>query len=164
MEIIQQVSILSRQKGVNYFDFIGYIGHFPLARKVKIADLEHNMSDLPEGSLRDKYRFAHAYLLEQEAKEPVEITVKCEDYGTCHCDDRRVVPSHCTHPDWFPNCIKKMAICKNCGHKCLFNGKEWVHYPWGKKCDQGCHFKDGSMFVGGCKCNTPEPKGKSESL
>lgn len=58
------VSALSRYNKETYFDFIMRIGQqsdkLPII--VKLADLEHNMSDLNEGSLKDKYRFAH-YIL-----------------------------------------------------------------------------------------------------
>ena len=56
------VDILSKKKGENYFDFIMRImdsGAFSMGViAVKLADLEHNMSDLNEGSLKDKYRLA----------------------------------------------------------------------------------------------------------
>ena len=60
--------------GENYFDFIMRINNGDRSREdfcgafrvgmvsVKLADLEHNMSDLNEGSLKDKYRLAH-YIL-----------------------------------------------------------------------------------------------------
>ena len=59
-EIIQAVSMLTRRKGQTYYDFIQNIAlHGDLISLiVKIADLEHNMSDLQEGTLKDKYRFA----------------------------------------------------------------------------------------------------------
>jgi (p)ppGpp synthase/HD superfamily hydrolase len=58
------VEIVTKRPGENYFDFImrisnsGHVG----AKMVKLADLQHNMSDLQEGSMKDKYRFAQ-YLL-----------------------------------------------------------------------------------------------------
>ena len=64
------VDDLSRKEGENYFDFIMRIhggGAFRVATvAVKLADLQHNMSDLKEGALKDKYRFAQyilSYLL-----------------------------------------------------------------------------------------------------
>ena len=60
------VDALSKRKGENYFDFIMRIhdgGAFRTGMvAVKLADLQHNMSDLQEGSQKDKYRFAH-YIL-----------------------------------------------------------------------------------------------------
>jgi GTP pyrophosphokinase len=63
--IASGVQKLTRTGG-NYFDFIMSLGDQddPLPIIVKIADLEHNMSDLNEGSMKDKYRFAHHYLTE----------------------------------------------------------------------------------------------------
>lgn len=60
------VDALSKRSGENYFDFIMRIhdgGPFRTGMvAVKLADLQHNMSDLNEGSLKDKYRLAH-YIL-----------------------------------------------------------------------------------------------------
>ena len=60
------VIMLSRQPATTYYDFINYIAgqDDPLPMIVKLADLKHNMSDLPEGSLKDKYRFAYAVLIQ----------------------------------------------------------------------------------------------------
>jgi (p)ppGpp synthase/HD superfamily hydrolase len=60
------VDELSKKPGENYFDFIMRIhdgGPFRTGMvAIKLADLQHNMSDLDEGSLKDKYRLAH-YIL-----------------------------------------------------------------------------------------------------
>lgn len=64
--VYETVEILSRRKGETYFDFIMRIndsGAFCIAAKaVKLADLRHNMSDLSEGSMKDKYRLSE-YIL-----------------------------------------------------------------------------------------------------
>lgn len=61
------VDALSKKEGENYHDFILRIhngGAFRVgAVAVKLADLQHNMSDLNEGSLKDKYRLAY-YILD----------------------------------------------------------------------------------------------------
>lgn len=60
------INTVSRKEGENYFDFIKRITLSPysqLASLIKLADLKHNMSDLGEGSLKDKYRFAEHYIL-----------------------------------------------------------------------------------------------------
>jgi (p)ppGpp synthase/HD superfamily hydrolase len=63
---VEIVEALSKKRGENYFDFIMRIhdsGAFrPGIVAVKLCDLEHNMSDLDKGSLKDKYRLAH-YIL-----------------------------------------------------------------------------------------------------
>ena len=62
--IFQSVLLLSRSVGETYFDFIyRIVGHFqetrdPLPLIVKISDITHNLLDLQEGSMKDKYRFA----------------------------------------------------------------------------------------------------------
>jgi len=61
---IEIVHLVTKRPGENYFDFtmrISESGHVG-AKIVKLADLRHNMSDLKEGSMKDKYRFAE-YLL-----------------------------------------------------------------------------------------------------
>lgn len=63
---VELVQSLSKAPGENYFDFIMRLRvdiNWPGAVIIKLADLEHNMSDNPrEGSALDKYRFAN-YIL-----------------------------------------------------------------------------------------------------
>lgn len=65
-QIESNVYTLSRSEGQSYYHFIKGIVYTGLlvVHIVKVADLEHNMSDLKEGSMKDKYRFAHHMLLE----------------------------------------------------------------------------------------------------
>lgn len=60
------VGLLSKAEGQTYFDFIMRLvkEYDFLPIYIKLADLEHNMSDLNEGSLKDKYRFASHVLWE----------------------------------------------------------------------------------------------------
>lgn len=58
------VQHLTKKEGENYLDRIMDIEKTFVARIVKRADLMHNMSDLNEGSLKDKYRLAK-YILEK---------------------------------------------------------------------------------------------------
>lgn len=62
--IVDTVLALSRDKenGETYFDFIMRTRQNSYAIPVKLADLADNLSDLPEGSLKDKYRLAE-YIL-----------------------------------------------------------------------------------------------------
>lgn len=62
--------LLTKKGGEDYFSFIkrmievdNRINYYAII--VKMADLYHNMSDLEEGSLKDKYRFAFDYLLKK---------------------------------------------------------------------------------------------------
>lgn len=61
---LMSIQALSRESGESYFDFIMRLGEHlnPLPLIVKLSDIEHNMSDLQEGSMKDKYRFAAAHL------------------------------------------------------------------------------------------------------
>lgn len=60
IHILSALNLLTRKKSQTYYEFIMNIkmkGNV-IAQIVKIADLIHNSSDLAEGSLKDKYRFA----------------------------------------------------------------------------------------------------------
>jgi (p)ppGpp synthase/HD superfamily hydrolase len=60
--ILPAIIILNKNNYKNYFDYILSVRSNDYARAVKLADLQHNMSDLQEGSLKDKYRLAE-YIL-----------------------------------------------------------------------------------------------------
>lgn len=60
--IVDSVEVLSRKEGENYKDFILRCSKDYYALRVKMADLKHNMSDLKEGSMKDKYRLAFCLL------------------------------------------------------------------------------------------------------
>lgn len=63
-DIIHSVGVLT--KSGNYKESIDRISkshYVPIL--VKISDLEHNMSDLEEGTLKDKYRLAHWILTKE---------------------------------------------------------------------------------------------------
>lgn len=57
-EVVSAVECLSRKENENYLDFILRIKKNKLAVNVKIADIEDNMKDLEESSMKDKYRLA----------------------------------------------------------------------------------------------------------
>jgi len=56
--IIQALRKLNKSSHANYLDYIISVKSDGLATRIKLADLKHNMSDLQEGSLKDKYRLA----------------------------------------------------------------------------------------------------------
>ena len=56
--LAQSVDYLTRKKDQNYKDYILQIKEDEIATKVKIADLKHNLLDLKNGSMRDKYILA----------------------------------------------------------------------------------------------------------
>ena len=69
--VARDVQSLSRVKDETYFSFIQRLVDYGsiFALFVKLADLRHNMSDLKEGSLKDKYRFAeHAIVQELKVR------------------------------------------------------------------------------------------------
>ncbi|MBQ7594405.1 MAG: HD domain-containing protein [Synergistaceae bacterium] len=71
-EITEAVKVLTHQEGIDYFDYILRIKDNPIARKVKLADLRHNLDvtriiDNPEllgdyERRRKKYERARALL------------------------------------------------------------------------------------------------------
>lgn len=61
--VIDAVDALTKRKGENYLEAIIRVKGNIIAKIVKMADLTHNMSDLNEGSLKDKYRLAYYILL-----------------------------------------------------------------------------------------------------
>lgn len=62
--IITAVRLLTRDKSIPYLEYLAAIKTNPVARLVKLADLQHNMSDLKLGTLRDKYQLAEWFLLQ----------------------------------------------------------------------------------------------------
>lgn len=56
------VDHLSKLEGENYLNFILRVMKKPEAILIKMKDIEDNMSDLKEGSMKDKYRLAHHLL------------------------------------------------------------------------------------------------------
>ena len=65
--VVETVKILTRKKDENYFDFIMRIKNSSNldALMIKSADINDNLRDLGEGSLKDKYRLAQ-YILQQQ--------------------------------------------------------------------------------------------------
>lgn len=73
--VIAALRLMTHEEGVDYFDYVKEIGKDPLARKVKIADLEHNMQlgrldKVREKDLQrlEKYKKCHEYLCELNRK------------------------------------------------------------------------------------------------
>lgn len=56
------VRILSRDKNVDILTYLSEIKKHPVTTAVKLADLDHNMSDLQPSNLRDKYVLCRNYL------------------------------------------------------------------------------------------------------
>lgn len=67
--VLDALRLMTHAEGVDYYDYVKEIGKDPLARKVKIADLEHNMQLGRLNEVRDKdlkraekYKVCHDYL------------------------------------------------------------------------------------------------------
>jgi len=58
MNSVLYLERLTRRKGELYLDYILRCKALDVSRRVKIEDLKHNLSDLENGSLRDKYIMA----------------------------------------------------------------------------------------------------------
>ena len=73
-EVTDAIALLTHDKSTDYFDYVRAIKENPIARKVKLADLDHNSdqsrcvgSELTEGKLKywkTKYSKAKSILLE----------------------------------------------------------------------------------------------------
>jgi (p)ppGpp synthase/HD superfamily hydrolase len=60
--LVDCVVDLTHKRGEGYYDYIMRVADYDLPASVKIADLEHNLSDLPPGDRRDKYLLAREVL------------------------------------------------------------------------------------------------------
>lgn len=68
-EVLDALHLLTHKEGVDYFDYVQEIAKNPLATKVKLADLEHNMdptrlNEITEKDIkrREKYQKAYTFL------------------------------------------------------------------------------------------------------
>jgi len=74
--IVQRVVLLTREKGGSYFDYVMAISYDAATLRVKMADLEHNLSDLEPGNLRDKYLFAHTLLSTHRLVDSLHFNIR----------------------------------------------------------------------------------------
>lgn len=58
INLILSLECLTKRKDEMYLDYILRCKVFDMSRYIKIADLNHNLSDLEPGTLRDKYIMA----------------------------------------------------------------------------------------------------------
>ena len=78
--IVDALDLLTHRQGVPYLDYIRRLAPDPLARRVKLADLQHNMDDTRLGPLSeeqrqrrlDKYQPALALLQQWEQRSSQE--------------------------------------------------------------------------------------------
>ena len=57
-KIVYPISLLTHKKPQSYLNYILKIKTNIIARNVKIEDIKHNLSDLKDGSMKDKYQLA----------------------------------------------------------------------------------------------------------
>ena len=62
--IVSELSLLTKPKSLTYLQYILRIKNNKTAIKVKIEDIKHNLSDLEDGCLKDKYLMG-LYILEE---------------------------------------------------------------------------------------------------
>lgn len=58
MNLVLAIEALTKRRGEMYLNYILRCKAFDISRYVKIADINHNLSDLEPGTLRDKYIMA----------------------------------------------------------------------------------------------------------
>ena len=71
-EVVDAVKVLTHEDGTDYFSYIQEVKRNPIARKVKLADLEHNLDESrfagtwseQSGRRSEKYREARKILLD----------------------------------------------------------------------------------------------------
>lgn len=65
-EVIEVVFLLTKERCVNYTEYLGFIAAHPIARKVKIADMLANLSDNPTDRQIEKYANGLLYLMQNK--------------------------------------------------------------------------------------------------
>lgn len=61
--IVEALTLLKKDNNHDYFEYLELLKKNPFATLVKLADLQHNKSDLQAGTLFDKYMLAEYFLL-----------------------------------------------------------------------------------------------------
>ena len=78
-EVITALKFMTHTENVDYFDYVKKIGTNPIARKVKLKDLEHNMdltrlNEVTDNDLKrvEKYQICHDYLEAIDKRENLQ--------------------------------------------------------------------------------------------
>jgi hypothetical protein len=102
-DVLDVVSILTRQPEESYEDYIRRVRLNPTARKVKLADLAHNM-DITRGpipmSLMNRYTWAWMVLAFDDISQVTTSTFPCIDSETDKLVSQEVPPA--MEPDMYP--------------------------------------------------------------
>lgn len=84
-EVLEALKLMTHLDGVDYFDYVSQIAENPIATKVKMADLRHNMDlsriDHPteQDYLRvEKYKKCYDFLKQKDEVRTVENVNKCK--------------------------------------------------------------------------------------
>lgn len=75
-EWLESLKRLTKEPGAEYADYIVNLSNDPFASIVKLADLDHNSYDLPQGEKKSKYLLAKAYI-----RQCQEMTVNKDPDG-----------------------------------------------------------------------------------
>ena len=60
--LITAIDLLTKKKGQDYLNYLIKLKKNKIARKIKIEDIKHNLSDSKNGNRKDKYLLALKYL------------------------------------------------------------------------------------------------------
>lgn len=61
-KVVDAVNRLTKTKGVDYMTYLSSIKNNPIAKAVKIADINYNLNDTPTEKQKEKYKKALEYL------------------------------------------------------------------------------------------------------
>ena len=64
IKLVDSINILTKKENQDYLDYILLVKNDKIAKRVKIEDIKHNLSDLKDGCLKSKYNLA-LYILEK---------------------------------------------------------------------------------------------------
>lgn len=82
-EVVNAISSLTRREGETYKDYIQRLAHDPIARKVKIADLEHNSDTSRLCCLPDDERKPIERLIKTRYRKALEFLRSYDQQETC---------------------------------------------------------------------------------
>jgi (p)ppGpp synthase/HD superfamily hydrolase len=69
-DIVVAVDAITKREGEEYVDYLNRVVNNDMAAAVKLADLDHNLSNLKKGSMRDKYLLAKQFIIVMNKRAP----------------------------------------------------------------------------------------------
>lgn len=61
-KVVDAINRLTKTKGIDYMMYLSSVKNNPIARAVKIADINYNLNDTPTEKQKEKYKKALEYL------------------------------------------------------------------------------------------------------